>query len=888
MYSVAFVDTIGIVYDGDSLKKRGLGGSESAVILMARELAQIGFSVTVYNDCNDPSVEAKPGVYDGVLYRTFKSYNNEEYDIVISLRTIIPFAPAPIFNNFHNLPYDYAFAENIRRSAKLKAIWMHDTFCTGDQFLEELVVAGYIDEIFTLSDFHASYVTNCDHGAKRMFEVLKRNIFHTRNGMTLYLPEVDITQKDPDLFVFNAAYNKGLEPLVRHIWPEVHKHAPNAKLTIIGGYYKFRDVPPPEHTQEHWTALVDQQTNDYIKLRNEVEGQDLGITFTGIIKQSEVAEILAKASYFIYPTAFPETFGISMMEAMAYNTPLITCRFGAMEETVPDECSYKIDYPIVPNGLFPRIDANKQIRDFIGMTLRAYVDKYLHQQKMYACNKIREICTWDTVALQWKQHFYNRLGLYLPVDEYRKVMAINERVNQIYGRRMINKEQQVFRKTKENKILVVVPFYNCEKYIYKCIESIAAQDYDNYEVVLINDDSTDNSQIAVRRALLNLSDKTRAKFIDIRNDENFGAVHNQVFAIRHYGKDNDIIMLVDGDDALVNDPNVFNLINNKYNDGAEFTYGSCWSAIDNIPLVSQPYPTNVKRNKSYRDHHFTWKMPYTHLRTFRKKLLNNLPDSVFQDEEGKWFKAGGDNAVFYNVLEQADPDRVVCIPEILYLYNDANPLNDYKVNAIEQNKARDEIIMSKKKILIAIPTARYIEPATFKSIYDQFIPEEYEVDFQFFYGYRVDQVRNLIADWVVNGYDYLFAVDHDITFGPDTLMKMLKADKDLVTGLYIQRNPGQHILEIYVDNDRAEYKSLQKNSLVQITACGFGCVLVKKEVLREVGHPQFEYHVALDHSNTFSEDHDFCRKAIAKGFTLWADTSIKCGHIGSTTFEVKK
>jgi hypothetical protein len=60
-----------------------------------------------------------------------------------------------------------------------------------------------------------------------------------------------------------------------------------------------------------------------------------------------------------------------------------------------------------------------------------------------------------------------------------------------------------------------------------------------------------------------------------------------------------------------------------------------------------------------------------------------------------------------------------------------------------------------KKILIAIPTARYIEAETFKSIYDLEVPEGYEVTFQYFYGYRVDQVRNLIADWVVRGFDYL-------------------------------------------------------------------------------------------------------------------------------------
>jgi FkbM family methyltransferase len=192
-----------------------------------------------------------------------------------------------------------------------------------------------------------------------------------------------------------------------------------------------------------------------------------------------------------------------------------------------------------------------------------------------------------------------------------------------------------------------------------------------------------------------------------------------------------------------------------------------------------------------------------------------------------------------------------------------------------------------KKILIAIPTARYIEADTFKSIYDLEIPEGYETTFQTFYGYRVDQVRNLIADWVVRGFDYLFAVDHDVTFAPDTLKKMLYHDKDVVSGIYRQRLPVQAI-EIYdLNQRRMDISQLVGKPLVQIGGCGFGCVLVKKEVMVKVGYPQFEYHPALDHNNTISEDNDFCRKVSKAGFSIWCDPSILCGHIGTTTMHVE-
>jgi len=192
-----------------------------------------------------------------------------------------------------------------------------------------------------------------------------------------------------------------------------------------------------------------------------------------------------------------------------------------------------------------------------------------------------------------------------------------------------------------------------------------------------------------------------------------------------------------------------------------------------------------------------------------------------------------------------------------------------------------------KTILIAIPTARYVECDTFKSIYDQIVPSGYKTTFQCFHGYRIDQIRNLVADWVVRGFDYLFAVDHDVTFAPDTLAKMIAHDKDLVSGVYRQRMPEQ-TLEIYdLNQQRMNIDQIKNQTLVPIGGCGFGCVLVKKHVLETVGYPQFEYHHALDHRNTVSEDNDFCRKAMNKGFKLWCDPTIICGHIGTKNYEVE-
>ena len=51
----------------------------------------------------------------------------------------------------------------------------------------------------------------------------------------------------------------------------------------------------------------------------------------------------------------------------------------------------------------------------------------------------------------------------------------------------------LLRRIKNNMISVIIPNYNNSKYLEKCIESVLNQKYKDFELIIVDDGSTDNS-----------------------------------------------------------------------------------------------------------------------------------------------------------------------------------------------------------------------------------------------------------------------------------------------------------------------------------------------------------------------------------------------------------
>lgn len=95
---------------------------------------------------------------------------------------------------------------------------------------------------------------------------------------------------------------------------------------------------------------------------------------------------------------------------------------------------------------------------------------------------------------------------------------------------------------KSVKISIVIPVYNAEDYLDRCLSSIVSQDMLSYEVILVDDGSTDSSPL--------ICDRFSA------TDPRFKTIHKEnggVSSARNVGlnvADGEYVMFVDSDDAL--------------------------------------------------------------------------------------------------------------------------------------------------------------------------------------------------------------------------------------------------------------------------------------------------------------------------------------------------
>ncbi len=269
-------------WNPDLFKTKGFGGSEEAVINLAKQWADLGYNVTVFNSCG-----IEPVVRDGVTYKPFWHYNaKDKYDITIMWRT-------PRLMD-HEINSSKIFID------------LHDVIPEGE-FNEKRLKK--ITKILVKTKAHRDLFPNIPDSK---FEIIP-------NGQAFELFDVDV-KKDPMLLVNTSSPDRSMDVLPR-LFIEVKKQVPEAKMKWAYGFENFDKSFAADAPKMKWKK----ETLEMMTLA--------GIENLGRITQAECAKLYLEGSILAYPSDFYEIDCISVKKAQACGCVPVTTDFAAFEES---------------------------------------------------------------------------------------------------------------------------------------------------------------------------------------------------------------------------------------------------------------------------------------------------------------------------------------------------------------------------------------------------------------------------------------------------------------------------------------------------------------------------------------------------------------------------
>lgn len=237
----------------------------------------------------------------------------------------------------------------------------------------------------------------------------------------------------------------------------------------------------------------------------------------------------------------------------------------------------------------------------------------------------------------------------------------------------------------------MVPTYNTEHWIQRCLMSIRTQSHTDYECIIYNDASTDRTGQMIDDFIKRFGD---SRFQVVHNTENKKVLSNLVDGFNRLGAKDDpesVLVVVDGDDFLFCEFSLEQAGQHYQNSNILMTYGSFIHWPTGETSFSRNFPKDVIANRDYRKYPFI----SSHLRTFKSKLWSGIKDEDLRDVDGEYFKVACDVATMIPMLEMAG-DRFKYIQNVLYVYNRRNPISDDVINSQDQQRI-DKLIRTRKR-----------------------------------------------------------------------------------------------------------------------------------------------------------------------------------------------
>ena len=228
----------------------------------------------------------------------------------------------------------------------------------------------------------------------------------------------------------------------------------------------------------------------------------------------------------------------------------------------------------------------------------------------------------------------------------------------------------------QTKFVFVVASYNNKQWYRRNLGSIFLQNYDNYRVIYIDDCSPDNTGELVEQYAQGLDQTHRMTLI--RNTTRTKAMAN-IYKAVHMCADDEVVVILDGDDWLASE-HVLETLNTIYaNPQVWLTFGSFCMFPE-----GQGWAANISQDVVDMNAFRFFQPAPSHLRTFYAKLFKKI-DREDLSEDGQFYEYTYDLAMMFPMIEMAG-ERFRFIAQVLYVYNDANSINDHKIGKIRQRQ----------------------------------------------------------------------------------------------------------------------------------------------------------------------------------------------------------
>lgn len=455
---IYFITSVTRKLTGKTLLEEPLGGTHVAMFNLINELASRGHEVKIFCNCSD-----EEGFYENVEYLltnkiiSYCKQNEPNILICTASESVL----------------------KVKIKAKKTILWLHNDYSPyWDNELPDIAskISGYMsiraDKLVTVSDWQKTII-------KDTFKIPDEHIITIGNGIDSKLFDNSV-KKIKNRLIYTSAPDRGLD-LLLDFFPDIKTIFPDTELHIYSSFATWGK-------SDFFHKEIEKKIFDKTK--------QAGVFLHKPVTNKELAQKLSESYLFLYPNHeaketyfYAETFGMSVVEAQFAGLPIITSDRGALCETVKNnETGFLINEE-------PYFEEYKKA--FLEKTISLLTNE--KELKKYSDHAIDFSKLFDikNIADQW-EFLFNQI--------------LNDNTTK-------PTEAPLKSKYTEPEVSIIMPSYNRASNLVHVLGALTNQTFENFELILIDDGSTDNTKKLVNE----FRQKLNIRYVYAGKNEGFRA-----------------------------------------------------------------------------------------------------------------------------------------------------------------------------------------------------------------------------------------------------------------------------------------------------------------------------------------------------------------------------